>query len=139
MSLVYYPAVLEKEEDSDYGVFFPDLPGVVSAGDDPSEALANAEEALQFHIDGLIEEGDPVPEPGDLAKIMAQPGTDNVVAVAMIQTHLPRRVRRVNLTFDEQLLSVIDAAAVAHGYSRSAFLAEAARRMMRDDQGPANK
>ncbi len=41
--------------------------------------------------------------------------------------------RRVNLTFDEHLLSDIDAAAAERGSSRSAFLAEAARHLMRRD------
>lgn len=133
MTLVYYPAVLEKEEDSDYGVFFPDLPGVVSAGNDPSEALADAEEALQFHIDGLLEDGESIPEPGDPRKVMAQPGTENALGMALVRAHLPGRARRVNLTFDEHLLFDIDAAAAERGTSRSAYLAEAARHLMRRD------
>lgn len=59
----FYPAVVEKESGSDYGVWFPDFPGCVSADADLETALLSAVEALQLHVDGLLDDGSPIPEP----------------------------------------------------------------------------
>ncbi len=59
----HYPAIIHKDRDSDHGVSFPDFPGCVSAGATVEEALQLAAEALQLHIDGMVEDGDPVPAP----------------------------------------------------------------------------
>ena len=44
----YYIALIHKDADSSYGVSFPDLPGVVTAGDSIDEAMQHAAEALEF-------------------------------------------------------------------------------------------
>jgi antitoxin HicB len=44
----YYIALIHKESDSSYGVSFPDVPGVIAAGDTIDEALQRATEALEF-------------------------------------------------------------------------------------------
>ena len=48
-----YPALIHKEEHSDYGVSFPDFPGCITAGETLEEAYQMAEEALQVHIEGM--------------------------------------------------------------------------------------
>lgn len=58
-----YPALIHKDPDSDYGVSFPDFPGCVSAGKTLAEASRFAEEALALHIEGMLEDGDTLPEP----------------------------------------------------------------------------
>ena len=131
MSKVYYVAVLEKETDSGIGVFFPDIPGLVAGGENQEDALRNAEESLQFHLDSLIEQGLPLPEPGDLQSLKEERG-GACLAIALIPATLHGRRRRIQLTLDEKLVDEIDAWAVAAGYTRSGFFAEAARRMMRD-------
>jgi len=57
-----YPIVVHKEEGTDYGVTVPDLPGCFSAGSTMDEAIAMAREAIELHLEGLIEEGMPIPE-----------------------------------------------------------------------------
>lgn len=57
-----YIAVIEKEKDSDYGVFFPDVPGVITAGSTIEEAIDMAHEALELHLETMIEDGDELPE-----------------------------------------------------------------------------
>ncbi len=57
-----YGIVIEKGESS-YGAYVPDLPGCVAVGETQAEAEALIREAIQFHIEGLREEGLPVPEP----------------------------------------------------------------------------
>lgn len=44
----YYIALIHKDRDSCYGVSFPDVPGVITAGDTIDEAMRNAVEALTF-------------------------------------------------------------------------------------------
>lgn len=66
-----YVGLIHKEDASDYGVSFPDFPGVVTAGASLEEARELAEQALAFHVEGLIEDGKAVPDPTSLAKVMA--------------------------------------------------------------------
>ena len=44
--MIRYPAIIEGGED-DYGIVFPDLPGIVAMGDTLEQAMENAEEALR--------------------------------------------------------------------------------------------
>lgn len=57
-----YAVVIEKG-DSSYGAYVPDLPGCVAAGDTKEEVIRLIQEAIEFHIEGLKEEGEPVPSP----------------------------------------------------------------------------
>lgn len=57
-----YTVILEKGETS-YGAFVPDLPGCIAAGGSKEEALDLIKEAIAFHIEGLKEEGEVIPEP----------------------------------------------------------------------------
>ncbi len=58
-----YIAIIHKEEDSDYGVSFPDFPGCVTVGETEGEAIAHASEVLALHIEGMKEDGEKIPEP----------------------------------------------------------------------------
>jgi predicted RNase H-like HicB family nuclease len=66
-----YVGLIHKEEASDFGVSFPDLPGVVTAGASLDEARELAEQALAFHVEGLIDDGEAVPAPTSLEKVAA--------------------------------------------------------------------
>ncbi len=55
-----YAIVIEKA-DGNYSAYAPDLPGCVATGETPREAEDNMCEAIRFHIEGLIEDGQPVP------------------------------------------------------------------------------
>ena len=57
-----YGIVIEKGKSS-YGAYVPDLPGCVAAAETQAEVETLIREAIQFHIEGLREEGLPVPEP----------------------------------------------------------------------------
>lgn len=54
--------VIEKTETG-YSSYSPDLPGCVSTGKTREEIERNMREAIEFHVEGLREEGYPVPEP----------------------------------------------------------------------------
>lgn len=125
-----YIALIHKDADSEFGVSFPDLPGCISVGATMQEARANAEEALALHVEGMIEDGEPVPAPSSLDEIMAAPeNRDGAVIVVPLKNAAPRTVR-VNITLPETTLRDIDAYAEAHGFTRSGFLAKAAKRLM---------
>ena len=53
-----YIALIHKDADSDYGVSFPDLPGVISAGKTLDEAREMGAEALALHLEGLAADGE---------------------------------------------------------------------------------
>jgi predicted RNase H-like HicB family nuclease len=55
------------------GVWFPDLPGCTSAGDDVDEALRNAPEALQLYAESFAADGTPMPHPRTLTELKADP------------------------------------------------------------------
>lgn len=65
--LRHYPVVIDKDPESCYGVTVPDLPGCFSAGDTIEDALRQAREAIEFHIECLLLDGDPIPELKDIA------------------------------------------------------------------------
>jgi predicted RNase H-like HicB family nuclease len=46
-----------------FSSYSPDLPGCVSTGATRDECEANMREAIDFHLDGLREEGEPIPQP----------------------------------------------------------------------------
>jgi antitoxin HicB len=58
-----YAVLLDPDPDSGtYTVTVPALPGVVTQGDSIEDAIAQAREAIQVHIEGLLADGEPVPE-----------------------------------------------------------------------------
>jgi len=57
-----YLIVIE-ETGTGYSAYSPDLPGCVSTGASRAEVEKNMREAISFHLDGLREEGEPIPEP----------------------------------------------------------------------------
>lgn len=81
-SPVAYPAVIERGMDG-FGVFFPDLPGCVSAGDTQAEAFANAGEALKLHLAGMQDDGTPFPPASALYKIKIDAAVDEVMRVTV--------------------------------------------------------
>jgi predicted RNase H-like HicB family nuclease len=117
-----YVALLRKQSDSDYGVDFPDFPGCVTAGATLDEARLMAVEALNFHIEGMVADGEPIPEPSSLHAIMTDPHHADAVAV-LVDASLKRPAVRVNISLPPDVLEAIDRATD----NRSRFLAEAAR------------
>jgi predicted RNase H-like HicB family nuclease len=61
--MIRYAVIIEKAPDGGYGAYVPDLPGCVGMGATKEEVMENIAEAIQFHIEGLKEEGLPVPPP----------------------------------------------------------------------------
>lgn len=73
MTPMKYLVIVEKS-DTGFGAYVPDLPGCAAAAATRDEALSLIREAIEFHIEGLRESGDPVPAPrsqGELVDVHA--------------------------------------------------------------------
>ena len=133
-----YPVVIHKDKKSDYGVSVPDLPGCVSAGATVDEALAMVREAIELHLEGLIEDGGVVPLPTSIEKLRADPGyADGTWAIVTVdESTLRVKIARVGITMPQRVLDAIDRHAKASGETRSGLLARAAVRYIgRDNSG----
>jgi predicted RNase H-like HicB family nuclease len=130
-----YIGLIHKQAESDFGVSFPDFPGVATAGTTLDDARAMAEEALAFHIEGLVADGAAIPEASRLEDIMSDPeNRDGVAILVAARTDAPKAVR-VTVTLPEDVLTQIDRFAEAHGLTRSGFLTKAAKRAMEEERG----
>jgi predicted RNase H-like HicB family nuclease len=120
-----YIAYLHKERDSDYRVSFPDFPGCITAGKTLDEASRMAAEALALHIRGMIEDGEPVPEPSKVDDI-AQDAVRRRAIAFLMRVEAPDATVRVNITARESQMEKIDALAEAAGLTRSGYIVRAA-------------
>jgi len=62
-----YAVVIEKAGDN-YSAYVPDLPGCIATGDTIAETETEIRDAIRFHLDGMREDGLPVPQPSSLAE-----------------------------------------------------------------------
>ena len=95
-----------------YGVSFPDYPGCVSVGDTVDDAIRHGSEVLAFHVEGLAEDGEAIPEPRTIEAIKADPELadwSREADLVLIPLLLDRGTsRRVNISLDRGLLEAID-------------------------------
>ncbi len=126
-----YVAFIHHELEVGYGISFPDFPGCVSLGNTVDEAVRHGCEALAFHFEGMVSDGDPIPSPRTIEEIKADDelaewrlGADIVFVPLLLDRGSSKRV---NISIDRGLLDAIDDEARARGMTRSAFLASAAR------------
>ena len=64
-----FVVILEKGQGS-FGAYVPDLPGCVAVGKTKEEALRLIREAIDFHIDGMRQDGLPIPEPSSSSELV---------------------------------------------------------------------
>jgi HicB_like antitoxin of bacterial toxin-antitoxin system len=102
----------------------------VTAGRSLDEARTMAAEALKFHVEGMTEDGEAIPEPSTLEAVMADPRNRDGVAILVALEEEGTQAVRVNVTMPKDLLAAIDRYAEAHGFTRSGFLTQAARRAL---------
>ena len=119
------------QDDAGCGVSFPDFPGCVAVGETVEEAVRHGCEALDFHVEGLSEDGDSIPPPHSIDSIKCDTelvdwrrGADIVLIPLLLDRGSSRRV---NISLDRGLLEAIDDEARHSGMTRSAFVATAAR------------
>jgi predicted RNase H-like HicB family nuclease len=64
-----YLVVIE-EGETGFGAYVPDLPGCIAAGETKEEVLQLIQEAIDFHIEGLREQGAPIPAPASTGQVV---------------------------------------------------------------------
>lgn len=123
-----YAVYLEKDIDSDYGVTVLDLPGCFSSGSTIEEAMENAQEAILTHVEGLLKDNEILPKPSSIEELKRNVNLDEVTwgLVHVDLAKLSHKVKRINVTIPENILSKIDSFAQREGETRSGFLAIAA-------------
>lgn len=123
-----YLAVIHKDNDSDYGVTIPDLPGCFSAGSTMDEALEMAREAILCHVEGLLADEEMIPVPLSIEVHQQNPDyRDGVfVLIEIDPSAISGEVRRINITMPERILARLDRYVAVNGGNRSAVLTEAA-------------
>ncbi len=126
-----YVAVIRKGKKSEYGVSFPDMPGCVTAGKDLDEAYKMAVEALQFHVDGLVEEKMEVPEASLIEEVKKK--NKDGMAFFLVPITIPKsKAERINITVPQFVLSKVDNYAKASNQTRSALFARAALHLIKE-------
>jgi predicted RNase H-like HicB family nuclease len=71
--MAHYIAIIDEADPDAVSLWFPDLPGCISGGDDVDEALESAPEALAFYAEELIADGRQLPPPRTLDELKADP------------------------------------------------------------------
>jgi predicted RNase H-like HicB family nuclease len=69
MVAMKYLVVVEKSENG-FGAYVPDLPGCVAAAVSREEVVKLIQESIEFHIEGLRESGEPVPQPTSQSELV---------------------------------------------------------------------
>ena len=122
-----YIAYLHKEKKTDYGVSFPDFPGCITAGKTLEEARRNAVEALALHIEGLLEDGEEIPEASCLDNLSRDPVLKDAVAF-LVDINVSDKVERFNITARKSQMEEIDRLAKQQRMTRSSYMVASALR-----------
>jgi predicted RNase H-like HicB family nuclease len=129
-----YIAVAEKDADSAFGIWFPDVEGCFSAGETLAEACANAAAALRQHTETVEDAGRTVPPARTLDELLSDADVRAAAAAGAVLIAVPLSdAEGINVSLDKTLVDQIDAAAAARGLTRSAFLAQAVREKINSD------
>jgi predicted RNase H-like HicB family nuclease len=131
-----YIAILEKEPESLWGVYFPDLPGCVTAGQTADQATRRAVEALRLYVETAGPD-QAMPQPRSLDDLLGDPEISAALAAGAVAFRVPvvaasGKPERVNISVDSGVLRAVDQAARAAGLTRSAFLSAAAEAKIAD-------
>jgi predicted RNase H-like HicB family nuclease len=121
-----YPVVIHKDPKTSYGVTVPDLPGCFSAGETIEEALENAIEAIECHVEGILLDNEYLPTGKTIEEYLLEPdyqgGTWALVDVDL--SKLGGETKRINISIPERILAKIDSFANNSKKTRSRLLAD---------------
>jgi predicted RNase H-like HicB family nuclease len=117
-----YIAVINKENGKQYGVIFPDFLGCVTVGKNLEEAKEMAQEALQFHVDGMLQDGEDLPKTKTLDEIKKKYKKAEIFLVVAVK--IKTKATRINISIDEKLLRKLDKFLLNSNETRSSFFAK---------------
>lgn len=137
MATLLYPVVAEWDDQARaWSLLSPDFPEIASVAKPEGDVGQQASDALLTAIEARHEDGEPLPaptsEPWALTEGWCQPTRNMLLFVAVPTEAPPAEPIRVNVSLDKHLLERIDSEASRRGMSRSAFLAEGARGLLRN-------
>jgi predicted RNase H-like HicB family nuclease len=109
MKRVYFGAIEKGRKN--FGIVFLDFPGCVSVGDTLEEVVANGREALQGHIDVMVDYGDHIPAPRQfsLEQVKAEYGVGKWIALVAIDVTVRKPRKTVSVQVDRELALSLDA------------------------------
>lgn len=127
-----YPVVIYKDQDSDYGVTVPDMPGCFSAGETIEEALDMAKDAILCHIEGLLIDDEDIPQPSPIDQNWDNPDfrDGRFMLVEINPSEFSGKAARINITIPESVLTKVDRYVARNGGNRSALMTEAIIELM---------
>ena len=140
----YYAAFIP--DNGKVSVIFPDVPGCTTWGENMEHAFAMAMDALEGHLGALADDDDPIPEPSSramaLTKLHAMVAgfgmgalpDDTLLQMVPIR-EVEEKPARVNVSFSQSTLAMIDRKAQAAGMTRSGFLSAAATAFENQQRG----
>lgn len=107
MRKLTYMAVFEPTTTG-FSVYFPDLPGCVSCGEDFEDALKQATEALELHIYGMEKDGDEIPAPSKTPKVDPETASGYIVSPItvfpdLVRNEMDNRAVKTNITLPSWL------------------------------------
>ena len=111
------------EEKNNVGVSFPDFPGCVGVGKNIQDALNNAREALEYHIEGMLEDKEDIPIKSNDRKLKDYLSENPGGMASLVAVNIPEsKAKRIDITLPEFLLSKIDRVAKKQHTNRSNFI-----------------
>jgi predicted RNase H-like HicB family nuclease len=145
MDMCAYYAVFVPEEGGKVSVWFPDVPGCQTWGANMEHAFAQAMEALESHLEALVDDDDPIPTPSHYKEAWAMVCHDfekedetmpqGTVLQLVPVPNVQEKPTRVNVSFRRSTLLMIDRKAEATGMTRSGFLSKAAESFQMERRG----
>ena len=126
------PVVLHSDDNQHYGVSVPDLTGCFSAGDSIEDALESVKEAIELHLEDLLEEDEALPTITPISQHQHNPDYANGIwAIVEIDDNaLNIETEQIAITLPKPLIRRIDAYAYQKHLTRSNVLIEAAQRII---------
>ena len=124
-----YPIAINKGDAvTAHGIFIPDVEGCFSAADSYQDVFDNAIEAIELHLEGLVEDGEEIPLPSDISRHIDNPEFEGMTW-ALVPVDVNRylgKSEKINVTLPSRLIHLIDEKVSSNKTrykSRSAFLA----------------
>jgi predicted RNase H-like HicB family nuclease len=124
-----FPIAIHKDDGTSYGVTVPDVLGCHSFGDTIDEAIQNAKEAIDGHLETLLELGEKVDLHASSIEDLQNHADYKGVIWGLVDVDLSKidaTPERVNISLPKFVLSRIDSYVTAKHETRSGFLARAA-------------
>lgn len=122
-----YAIMIQKDENSDFGVIVLDLPGCFSAGSTIEEAVENSKEAILCHLEGMLDDNEDIPTPIAVEQHYLHAQHEGILAFVDIDlSEIAGKTKRIDITLPQKLIKKIDKSANELGLSRSAYIAEMA-------------